>query len=345
MPITRPVLADVARLAGVSAMTVSNVMTGKPGVAAATRQKVTAAADELGYVPNVAARGLARGRTNLIGVLSHDLTVQYSWEIVRGITDELAEAGLEILISATYQDSSRELERVRFLSSGVVDGLLLIGPVLDAETSDAIAAAAVPAVIVDPRLLHSSLPNISADNHGGALAATRHLIAKGHRRIGIIEGDPEFDSSRERRRGYLDALDEAGIRSDDSLAIAGDFTQAGGFAAATELLDLAQPPTAIFATADVSAMGAIDAARSRGMDVPRNLSVVGFDDIPQASVAFPALTTVRQQLEKSGREAVRLLIRLIEGVPSQPALSVELPTTLIERETVAPFTPNGGEER
>jgi LacI family transcriptional regulator len=333
--VSRPVLGDVARLAGVSAMTVSNVMNGKQGVAEATRKRVLDAAAVVGYVPNLAARGLARGRTNLIGVISHDLTVQYAWEIVRGITDQLAEVGLEILISATYQDASRELERVRFLTNGLVDGVILIGPVLEAETLESLKTASTPSVIVDPRKLDLDHPRVFVDNYGGARAAVDHLIALGHTRIALLEGDPTFDSSRERRRGYEDALAAASIGRDPQLYGRGDFTQSGGFTATMGLLELPDRPTAIFATADVSAMGAIDAARARGLDIPSELSVVGFDDIPQAQVAFPALTTVRQPLEDSGRQAVQLLLQLIAGEPLAEDF-IELPTTLVLRETAVP---------
>lgn len=333
--VSRPVLGDVARLAGVSAMTVSNVMNGKQGVAETTRKRVLDAAAAVGYVPNLSARGLARGRTNLIGVISHDLTVQYAWEIVRGITDQLAEVGLEILISATYQDASRELERVRFLTTGLVDGLILIGPVLEAETFDALKAASTPSVIVDPRKLDVDHPRVFVDNYGGARAAVDHLIALGHTRIALLEGDPTFDSSRDRRRAYEDALAAASIPLDPQLYGRGDFTQSGGFTATMGLLELPERPTAIFATADVSAMGAIDAARARGLDVPNELSVVGFDDIPQAQVAFPALTTVRQPLEDSGRQAVQMLLQLIAGEPLAEDF-IQLPTTLVLRETAVP---------
>lgn len=342
MPITRPVLADVARLAGVSAMTVSNVMNGRTGVAEATRERVLVAADQVGYVPNLAARGLVRGRTNLVGVISHDLTVQYAWEIVRGISDALADEGLEVLISATYQDATRELERVRLLSTGLVDGLILIGPVLEEETLQALLASRVPCVVIDPRSLATPLSCIVVDNYDGARTATAHLVNLGHERIGLIAGDPAHDSAAERRRGYVDALAAAGIEPDESLEAVGYFTQAGGFAAALHLLGLEHPPTAMFATADLSAMGAIDAARSRGLAVPGDLSVVGFDDIPQAAQSFPPLTTVRQPLEECGRAAVAILQAQIAG-DAVAGTRMELATALVVRDTAGtPAHPLGG---
>ncbi|WP_223692043.1 LacI family DNA-binding transcriptional regulator [Leifsonia poae] len=335
MSLSRPVLTDVARIAGVSPMTVSNVMNGKAVVAESTRRKVLDAAESIGYVPNIAARGLARGRTNLIGVISHDLTVQYAWSIVQGITNELADEGVELLLSVTYQDASREVERIRFLTSGLVDGVILIAPALEPEALTVLASSRVPAVVIDPRRLDVPLPRVIADNYAGARSAVDHLTSLGHRRIAIIDGDASFDSAAERHRGYADGLLAAGITPDPALTAVGDFTQSRGFAAALELLDQPLPPTAIFATADVSAMGAVDAARSLGLDVPRDLSVVGFDDIPQSAQSFPALTTVRQPLEVMGHRAVRMLIDLIDGGAATPD-PVRLPTELVVRETVSP---------
>lgn len=334
MSVSRPVLTDVARIAGVSPMTVSNVMNGKVGVAEGTRRKVLEAAESIGYVPNIAARGLARGRTNLIGVISHDLTVQYAWSIVQGITTELADGGIELLLSVTYQDASREVERIRFLSGGLVDGIILIAPALEDDALAVLATAKIPAVVIDPRALDVALPRVIADNYTGARSAVEHLVSLGHTRIAIIDGDPSFESSAERHRGYLDGLTAAGITPDPDLMAEGDFTQGLGFSATLELLRQDSPPTAIFATADVSATGAIDAARSLGVEVPRDLSIIGFDDIPQAALSFPALTTVRQPLEEMGHEAVRMLVALIEGGSAETTVVV-VPTALVERDTVA----------
>ncbi len=337
MPVARPILSDVARIAGVSAMTVSNVINGKANVAEATRARVLAAAAEVGYVPNLAARGLARGRTNLVGVVSHDLTVQYAWSIVQGITNELADSGAELLLSATYQDASREVDRIRFLTSGLVDGVILIAPALETDALEVLATSRVPAVLVDPRRLDTPLPRVTADHYAGALLAVESLLSRGHRRIGIVDGDPSFDSARERHRGFVDALARAGIPADDTLAAPGYFTQAGGFEAGLALLDRPSPPTAIFATADVTALGVIDAARALGLDVPGDVSVVGFDDIPQAAQSYPALTTVRQPLEEMGHMAVRMVNALVDGTRDESDLVV-LPTNLVERNTVADRT-------
>jgi LacI family transcriptional regulator len=329
----RVTLADVAAEAGVSPMTVSNVVNERPGVSEATRRRVLAVASEMGYVPNLSARGLARGRTNLVGVLTHDLTSQYALEIVRGIADELAAAELEALISATYQNSAREQERLAFLTQDLVDGLILIAPVLEPATLELIQNRSRPTVVIDPRRIDIDLPRITVDNYHGTRAATEHLIQLGHTRIAYIAGDPDFDSSSSRLRGYHDALRVAGMGVDDRLIVQGDFSRASGAHLAEALLAKEQP-TAIVAAADVMALGAIDAARAAGVGVPADVSVVGFDDIPQAEESFPKLTTVRQPLHEMGQTGARMLLSLIEG--KRPLLEhVEFATTLVVRATTA----------
>jgi LacI family transcriptional regulator len=329
----RVTLADVAAEAGVSPMTVSNVVNERPGVSEATRKRVLEVASAMGYVPNLSARGLARGRTNLVGVVTHDLTSQYALEIVRGIADELAAAELEALISATYQNSARERERVAFLTQDIVDGLILIAPVLEPETLEVLQSRNRPTVVIDPRRIDIDLPRVTADNYHGTRAATEHLIELGHRRIAYIAGDPDFDSSSNRLRGYYDALRLAGIEVDDRLIVQGDFSRASGAHLAEALLAKEQP-TAIVAAADVMALGAIDAARAAGVGVPADVSVVGFDDIPQAEESFPKLTTVRQPLHEMGQTGARMLLSLIEG--KRPLLeNVEFATTLVVRATTA----------
>jgi LacI family transcriptional regulator len=330
---SRVTLADVAAEAGVSPMTVSNVVNERPGVSEATRKRVLEVASQMGYVPNLSARGLARGRTNLVGVLTHDLTSQYALEIVRGIADELAVAELEALISATYQNSARERERVAFLTQDIVDGLILIAPVLEPETFELLQSRKRPTVVIDPRRIDVDLPRVTADNYHGTRAATEHLLELGHTRIAYIAGDPDFDSSSNRLRGYHDALRIAGIDIDDRLIVQGDFSRASGtHLAATLLAD--DRPTAIIAAADVMALGAIDAARAAGLRVPTDVSVVGFDDIPQAEESFPKLTTVSQPLHEMGQTGARMLLSLIDG--KRPLLEhVEFPTRLVRRATTA----------
>jgi len=197
----RVTIAQVAEEAGVSAMTVSNVLNGKPGASDNTRRRVLEVADRLGYQPNFSARNLKSGRSGLIGVLTLDLTTQYGLEIGRGIADELAAAEREMLINATYQDAAREMDRIEFLSRGLVDGVLMIAPVLEPETVELLRRKNVPCVVIDPRRQDVALPRVIVDNYKGMRRGTEHLLALGHSRIGYItEASPIWTAPRSASR-------------------------------------------------------------------------------------------------------------------------------------------------
>ena len=338
----RVTIAQVAEVAGVSAMTVSNVVNGRPGASEETRRLVLEVAERLGYKPNHAARSLKGGRSGLVGVLTLDLTGQYGLEIVRGIADELAEAELELLINATYQDALRETERIDFLARGLVDGILLIAPVLDEETVEVIRRRNLPCVVIDPRRVNIRLPRVNVDSYEGMRRGTEHLLELGHRRIAYVKGAEELESSARRFQGYADAMRLAGLGVHEALVATCDFTYACGFRAGAQLI-AEQSPTAIIAGADLIALGALDAARAHGLRVPEDISVLGFDDLPQAAQRYPGLTTVRQPLHDMGQRAARALITLIEG---QPLLTdhVQLPTELVIRGTTAPPRPPSSDD-
>jgi LacI family transcriptional regulator, galactose operon repressor len=337
----RVTIAQVAAEAGVSAMTVSNVVHGRAGASEETRRRVMEVVNRLGYVRNP-ARG-RNDRPGMVGVVTLDLTGQYALEIVRGIADELATAEFEVLISASYQDATRERERVTFLAGGLVDGLILVAPLLEKQTLSALRASPCPVIVVDPRRYSVDVPRIVVDNYGGMRAATEHVLEMGHVRIAYLGGDPDFDSAAQRRRGYRDAMRLADLKVDDAMVRQCDFTYASGFRQASDVM-AKESPTAIVAAADLIAMGAIDAARAQGLSVPADISVIGFDDLPQAADSFPPLTTVRQPLHDMGQLAVRYLLNQIDGRPPLPDL-LTMPTELVVRGTVAPPTaaPHVGE--
>jgi transcriptional regulator with XRE-family HTH domain len=227
--VRRVTIAQVAEEAGVSAMTVSNVLNGKPGAAEDTRRRVLEVAGRLGYQPNVSARNLRAGRSGLIGVMALDLTNQYGLEIVRGVADALAEAERELLINATYQDAIRERERIEFLGRGLVDGVLLVAPVLEDQALEALARANLPCVIIDPRRLDVPFPRVTVDNYHGMRAAAQHLLDLGHTKIAYICGEPDMESTAVRFQGYSDAMRLAGVEVDERLVAACDFSYACGF--------------------------------------------------------------------------------------------------------------------
>jgi LacI family transcriptional regulator len=337
-PSDRVTIAQVAAEAGVSPMTVSNVVNGKAGASKETRLRVQAAIKRLGYVPRTAA---GTGRTGLVGVLTLDLTTQYALEIVRGIADELADAEFEVLISNSYQDATRERDRVTFLAGGQVDGIVLVAPLLEQETLDLIATVACPVIVVDPRRHDVNVPRIVADNYGGMRLATEYVLGLGHHRIGYLGGDPDFESATLRWQGFRDAMRLRDRAVDESMVRHCSFTYGSGFREASDLI-ARQHPTAIVAAADLIAFGAIDAARAAGLRVPSDISVIGFDDLPQAADSFPPLTTVRQPLHDMGQLAVRYLLDQIEGRPPVRGL-LTMSTTLVVRDTVMALTSSSPE--
>ncbi|MCS0499889.1 LacI family DNA-binding transcriptional regulator [Protaetiibacter mangrovi] len=334
----RVTLAQIAEATGFSVMTVSNVLNDRPGASDSTRKKVAKAAAQLGYIPSSAARNLKGGRTGLVGIIA-DVTNPYGLEIVRGVMDELESSDLELLISSNHNDRGREYERVDFLTRGFVDALVLMVPALEQPTIDLLVERRRPVVIVDPRRFDIDLPRIVVDNYGGMRQATQHLLDLGHTEIGYLSGVWEFESSRERFSGFEDAMRLAGLTVPPELKAICEFNYASGFQNAQKMIS-ASHPTAIVCGADTLAMGAIDAVRSLGMSVPQDVSVVGFDDLPQASHSYPGLTTVRQPLHDMGQLAARSVASQLNG--TGPLMERMLfNTTLIVRGSTA--APRGGD--
>ena len=330
-----PTLADVANHAGVSTMTASRALNGRSGVSQSTRDRVMASSKALGYVANISARGLVGGRMNILGMVVPDLATQYTGEVVAGAGEAANELGFDLLLYTTSSDVGRERERAVLLTNGLADGILAVLPQDPENVLGALSKSGIPVVIVDHRGAITNLPAIAADNYAGARLAVEHLVALGHHRIGFLEGAGGIDCSRERLRGYREGLLNAGIAFDPGLVRPAEFKQPNGFQATTALLEQAAPPTAIFAANDLSAFGAIEAIKERGLRVPDDISVVGFDDIPMASQIFPALTTVRQPLHQMGASAVNLLVSMVAGL-NPVTQRINLPTELIVRASTGP---------
>lgn len=328
-------ILDVAREAGVSPATVSRVLNNQNHVREDKRARVLNAITLLGYVVNQQARSLAGGRSQVIGLLVHEIGVAYTGEVIRGVEDTLAAANYDLMLYTTHRRKTRESVYVETLTRGMTDGLLLLLPLNAQAYLDTLHREQFPFVVIDYQGVDDFSSTVIARNHQAAFDATRYLIQLGHRRIGFIAGDPETSSAVQRLEGYKAALKEHGRLVDEALVANGDFRQLGGYQAAGQLLALPDPPTAIFAANDHSAFGAMDAARDHGLAVPRDISIIGFDDIPQAAVVRPALTTVRQPLVEMGRSAARMLLELIEN-PSLPPRRVELDTQFVIRETCGP---------
>jgi LacI family transcriptional regulator, galactose operon repressor len=319
-------IGDVAAAAGVSVATVSKVINDRYGVAEKTSARVRAVIDELGYTSSLVAQSLRSRRSNVIGILVSDIE-PFNAELLKGAARAIRGTGYDLVVFSDCgqrEDQAgwerRSLARV----SSLTDGAILVTP-----SSDQVFSSA-PIVAVDHNVRASALPTVDSDNLSGAVTATEHLIGLGHRRIAFLAGRPDLESARLRERGYKRALEAAGIAFDAGLVRVGGYLPETARDGARELLLLEPRPTAIFAANDASAIETIAVARSLGLGVPGDLSVVGFDTVPESALCEPPLTTIEQAIQLMGEEAVRMLIGLIDDPSSQPA-EVVLPTRLVER--------------
>jgi LacI family transcriptional regulator len=327
----RTTLAAIAAEAGVSLPTVSKVVNGRPDVAPATRARVERLLDERHYLRGGVRQ--RRRRSGLIDLVFNGLDSPWAVEILRGVEEWGTTHETGVAVSAVRHGNVRPASWTSALASHDTDGVILVTSELTSSQLEQLRSAAIPLVVVDPvNPPPPDLPSVGATNWAGGLAATEHLLALGHRRIGAIAGPGDYLCSRARIDGYRSALDRAGVRFDPGLVRHGDFQHEGGFSRGGELLDLASPPTAIFAGSDQQALGVYEAARQRGLRVPQDLSVVGFDDLPVTRWVSPPMTTVRQPLAEMGRAAAQVLGDLIGGVPLR-SKRVELSTELIVRES------------
>ena len=312
-PLERVGIGDIAAAAGVSVATVSRVLNGRVDVAPQTRTRVLTEIRRRRYASNRTPHPRRAERTGLIGVMIPEVTGGYFSEFVAGIVEALEERELHPVISATHQDAEREREVLGRLSGGVTDGAILVMPVASVPQLPPLYHQGYLHVVLDPAVpVHETTPVVMASHRMGARVATDHLLARGHRRIGVVTGQPAGLSSIERLAGYREALDTAGVAFDEALVHRGDYLFDGGWAAANELLATSARPTAIFAFNDAMAAGVVRAAAENGIAVPGSLAVVGFDDAELARYGTPPLTSVRQPLRDMGRSAVRLLCDLLD---------------------------------
>ena len=331
---SRITIVDVAEKAGVSLGTVSRVINADIHVAPETRERVQDVMREMGYVANRQARSLKGVKTNVVGLLVPDLGTGYIGEIIRGIDAELGLAGYDMMLYTTHRTATKESNYVANLVQGMVDGLLLVLPRNPSDYIDTLTRRDFPFVLIDHQGNGHPCPAVGATNWQGAYNATDYLIKLGHSRIGFITGWMDLGAATERLEGYKSALLTHHLPIDPGLIYEGTFFQPDGYAGANALLDLEKPPTAIFASNDAMAMGAMDAARDRGLRIPDDISVIGFDDIPQAAQVRPALTTVRQPLEQMGRVATQILLGMLKN-PDKKITRLELPTELVLRSSAA----------
>jgi DNA-binding LacI/PurR family transcriptional regulator len=345
-------IRDVARESGVSVATVSYVLNNGPRpVKPQTRERVLAVMRQLDYHPNAMARGLVRRQLHTVGVLfgqieSTIVTNPYAATLLQGILAAAADLDYNVTIfPKEWRGAARSIAPLRDRRT---DGFLIIAPLMDSDLVPAAAALKLPAVTISAISSPHGIPYVDVDNYRGGVLATEHLLTLGHRRIAHVHGKENHSSVRERRAGYRETLEKAGISPLEEYILQADYSGSGADEATRRLFQLPEPPTAIFAGNDMLALRVLETARQIGVRVPEQLSVVGFDDIAPALMVQPALTTVRQPLVEIGKSATQHLVKIIEDRQRQattktiegeskagiPVWCIE--PTLIVRGTTAP---------
>ncbi|NBE79908.1 LacI family DNA-binding transcriptional regulator [Micromonospora rubida] len=327
----RATLAEIADVAGVSVPTVSKVLNGRPDVAPGTRRRVQSLLDERGYTARGAGRPAARA--GLIDLVLRDLGSPWAMQIIDGVEEFAYRAGFGVVVSAVHGRHRNRPDRrwTEQLAARRCDGVLLVLSDISAGQRGQLDELGIPVVIIDPAgQPEADIPSVGATNWAGGRAATEHLLGLGHQRIAVICGPAAVPCSRARVDGYRAAMDAAGRRIPAGYVRAGDFTSPSGYRETNALLDLTRPPTAIFACSDEMAWGAYEALYERGLRVPDDMSVVGFDDLDAARWAVPPLTTVRQPLTEMAGMAARMLLNLMDG-EELGSHRIELATPLIVR--------------
>lgn len=324
----------VAAASGVSPSTVSKVLNGRSDVSASTRARVEEAMDRQGYQ----RRRPARHRGGLIDLVLNELDSLWSIEIIRGVEEELRTSGVGLVLSAVHGRSADTRQWLEQLAARRSEGAILVVSELTLAQQSRMAALAVPYVLVDPvGDAVGGIPTIGATNWAGAVAATEHLTGLGHRRLAHLGGPRQLLCSRARADGFRAAVERAELTVDEALVSHGEFSAESGRAAMERILDRTDVPrpTAVFAASDLQALGCYEALRARGLRIPQDISVVGFDDLPVARWTDPGLTTVRQPLQEMAGMATRTLLRIIEG-ESVDLPRVELSTSLVQRGSCGP---------
>jgi LacI family transcriptional regulator len=324
---------DVAENAGVSTTTVSRYLNTRIELPAATAARIDAAIAELEYRPNVVARRLSTGRTEAIGLVTPEIREPFFAELASAVEDEAERHGYTIFISSTRSDRAREVASLNRLMDGHVDGLILMTNTPDDGALARLIAERRNVVLIDEDVPGAAVPRVFVENERGAYLATRHLIEAGHTAIAYVGGPVGLFSVEERLAGFVRAMDELGIPLRHELMRLGSFAPEFARSAVLGFLEEREPPTAIFASSDYLAIGAIRALRLAGLDVPRDMSLVGFDDMPLTELFDPPLTAIRQPIEALGRAGFQALFALLNG--RQPDMLTRLPVTLIKRESVA----------
>ncbi len=326
-------IREVAESAGVSYATVSHVINNTRFVTQETRDRVLTAMTALNYRPNALARSLRQGKTNTIGLVLPDSANPFFAEISRSIEDEAFKKGYSVFLCNTELDTERELFYVDVLSKKQVDGIIFVAAGDQSDSLDYLRRENMPVVLIDRNLPNVQVDVVLTDHQLGGYLATRHLIGLGHQRIACIAGPSTITPSAERITGYQKALEEAGLPCNENLILRGDYHAQSGMEMTNAILNMTPRPTAIFALNDLMALGALRAASEAGYSIPKDLAVVGYDDLELSRFTSPPLTTISQPKKEISAQAVSLLVQRLSGKSESPSRVVLPPQLIVRRST------------
>ncbi|MDK2946360.1 MAG: LacI family transcriptional regulator [Geotoga sp.] len=325
-------ISDIAKMANVSKATVSYVINNKPGVSETTRNKILQIIEEHNYIPNLVARGLAGKKTNFIGLVIPDISDMFYARIIKGVEHTANKFGYSLNLFTTQAQPEREKQVISIINKGFFDGLILMSYFLDKKLINLLKVSNIPLVLIDNPISDNDIYKVIIDNEEGGYNATKYLIQLGHTKICFLMGPDAAWDSNSRFKGYLKALKEHSIEFNPQLVEKGNFTREGGYRATKKLLKKNIKFTAIFSANDQMAIGAIQALKEEGYNVPGDVSIIGFDNIEASSIIDPPLTTVNQPSYNLGEKAVEVLVNLINKEPPKQK-KIILKTEIIERKS------------
>lgn len=329
----RITIADVARRARVSTATVSRALNGKGSIDVDTRARVEAAMKELNYTPNLTARHLGQGKGYMIGLVLPDIANPFFPLVARGAGDVATQHGYTLVLANSDGNEQTEADALRALLGRRVDGILLAPAAAQSPGLVDLVAGRIPAVLLDRPVPGAHVDLVTGDNREGGALTARHLVALGHRRLGLIAGPENLASAAERREGFLDAARAAGAETKPEWQASGNFQLLAGYEAMMRILSVPERPTAVACANDLMALGALRALRVAGVKVPEEMALIGYDDIPMASLSDPALTTIVQPAYRLGAAAMERLLARVDGGEEGPPFTTVLPVRLVTRES------------
>lgn len=330
-------IKDVARLADVSIATVSHVLNGTRFVSKEVQLRIMDAMETLNYQPSAVARGLRTKKTNTMALIIPDITNPFFADFTRGFQDTVDEKGFLVLVCNSDRILSRELRFLEMIWQQRVDGVVLNPSKVKSDDLSRLIKARISVVLIGSQIDHPDFNVVMIDNVKGGFDAVQHLIDFGHRRIGLLCGLLTTTSGSLRYQGYLKALEQNGIPCEQDLIIEGDITYEGGYRCMSQLLTRKPLPSAVFATSDVMALGAKTAIEDAGLQIPGDISLIGFDDIPEVSRSRPRLSTIEQPKYRMGQEAANVLLEQIESKQTAPRKRIIMEHQVIVRESTAPI--------